>query len=177
MEQFTTTTTNNVMQEITTSTMNICLNEQQRTEQCVPSSFSSLWTNQQPRIEQRKIRCGTCHYYKTDKRFMVQYKRGNKLRTRHQCPIPTCNSLSICGYKAGHCEEIKKLRDAARKTKNEARIKLLKERSDARAKTSLEKKFNRLQAKKEKEEKKKKHLFTRARKLSTYLRNIGVEET
>ena len=174
----TTTTTNNALQNVTNATRNMTLNEAQ---DCVPTTLSTLWTShtmqqqrQQPVQPQRQTRCGTCHFYKQDNRFQGQYTNG---KTRHQCPIPFCSSFDICGYKAGHVEQLRERRNKEKKQKIDKKMRDLKLRSEARVKAAKERKAKKLKLKKDKEDKKKKHLFARAHKLSTYLRNIGVEET
>ena len=157
------------------------LNEQQLIGNCAPARLSALWTPiqqlrqpMQPPIVQRQIRCGICHYYRSDNRFREQYTNG---KTRHQCPIAFCTSFDICGYKAGHHDQLKERKNNERKEKSEKRMRDLKAKSEARAKLAKEKKQKKLKEKKAKEDKKKKHLFARAHKLSVYLRNIGVKET
>ena len=92
-------------------------------------------------------------------------------------PGSTCESVDICGYEAGNREELKQRRQAKRKAANEIKeAAAKKKREDNEIAKKLKEELKKT-VKQKKAEKKRKHMFERTRKLSTYLKNIGVSET
>ena len=173
------TTPPNVLQAITIATTNIQHLPKDTSTRCVQTQTSTTITTStmKPGYIPHTIHCGRCHFYKTDNRFKKNVKVGNKWRPRHVCPVTTCESVDICGYEAGHRQELKERRNAKRKDTNVLKEKESTRKRVAKAKAKLEREEMKKTTKQKKLEKKRKHMFERTRKLSTYLKNIGVSET
>lgn len=180
----------NVLQAITLSRTNILQHQQhqhravQQTSNRAPQTLTTTMTMTtttstatKPTYVPRAIRCGRCHYYKTDTRFKQNVKVGKKWRTRHVCPVTTCESVDICGYEAGHREEMRQRIQLKRKAANELKEAQAKKKREDKAEAKKVREELKKTLKQKKEDKKRKHMFERTRKLSTYLKNIGVSET
>ena len=125
------------------------------------------------------IRCSHCHLFKQDEAYRVRAKRGNKWSKRHICPashINGCPGFETCHYERGHRAEISALR-RKRREKEQVRKDILRQQAKKeREAVALKKKENKKKAAEEKEAQKQKHLFSKCRKLSTYLDMFGLDE-